>query len=108
MAVAVDAAKLILVTGVRGILRDLGDPNSLISHLTVDQLTSLEKEGILSGGMLPKAESIERALEGGVPRVHVIGFDFADSLLTEVFTNEGCGTLIVPEEAELTPEEAEC
>lgn len=108
IAVALGAAKLILVTGVRGILRELSDPNSLISHLTLDELEQLEKDGVLAGGMLPKADSIGKALQGGVPRVHVIGFEFADSLLTEVFTNEGCGTLIVPEEAELTADEAEC
>lgn len=108
IAVALGAAKLILVTGVRGILRELSDTNSLISHLTLAELESLETQGVLAGGMLPKAESIGKALQGGVPRVHVIGFDFADSLLTEVFTNEGCGTLIVPEETELTAEEAEC
>ena len=108
IAIALGAAKLILVTGVRGILRELSDPNSLISHLTVSELGDLEEDGILAGGMLPKASSIATALEGGVPRVHVIGFDSADSLLTEVFTNEGCGTMIVADDADLSQDEAEC
>lgn len=95
LASAMGAAKLILVTGARGILRDKNDPTSLVSEACLDDLDRLEASGALEGGMMPKAASIRSALEGGVPRVHVIGFEFPDCILTEVFTNEGCGTLIV-------------
>ena len=54
----------------------------------------MKAEGRLADGMAPKAEAIRSAIEGGVRRVHVISHDLPDSLLLEVFTNEGCGTLI--------------
>ncbi|MBS1717355.1 MAG: acetylglutamate kinase [Armatimonadetes bacterium] len=105
IAVALGATKLILVTSAPGILKDLNDPLSIISQLDLKQLKALEQEGTFDGGMLPKAASIESALRGGVGRVHVVGFTNPDSLLLEVFTNEGCGTLIVREEKELLPSE---
>ncbi len=105
IANAIGAAKLILVTGAAGILADPTDPSSLISHLDLNQLQELEKEGILKDGMMPKAACISDALHGSVSRVHVISFKTPDSILTEVFTNEGCGTMIVRDEAELMPEE---
>lgn len=101
IAVSLSAAKLILVTGVRGILRSLDDPGSLVSHLTLSELEKLESDGTFDGGMLPKATCIRSALSGGVSRVHVISYDFPDSILTEIFTNEGCGTLIVEHEEAL-------
>ena len=55
--------------------------------------------------MLPKAAAIERALNGGVPRVHVISYNLADSLLLEIFTNEGMGTLVVNDIENLSPAE---
>lgn len=95
LAQALGASKLIFVTSVAGIMKDATKANSLISQLTVAQLKELESTGVLSGGMLPKSRSIAQALEGGVERVHVIGYKYTDSLLIEIFTNEGCGTLIV-------------
>lgn len=105
LAASLEAAKLILVTGAPGVLRDKDDPLSVISHLDIQALQKLEKSGAIAGGMLPKAASIASALEGGVGRVHVISYQTPDSLLMEVFTNEGCGTLIVRDEAELMPGE---
>lgn len=105
IAIAVGAAKLLLVTGAPGILRQPDDPGSLISHLDIATLVELEKSGSLEGGMLPKAACITSALEGGVSRVHLVSHDSPDGLLTEVFTNEGCGTLVVRQESELWPEE---
>ncbi len=95
LAVALGAAKLILVTKPRGILRDVDDPQTLISQLTVPELETLEKTGVVATGMMPKAGAIKRALAGGVERVHVVSFAYPDALLTEIFTNEGCGTMIV-------------
>ena len=60
-------------------------------------LQAMAARGSLSGGMLPKAAAIRRALEGGVPRVHVIAAGAPDALLAEVFTNEGIGTMVVAE-----------
>lgn len=96
VAVEVEAAKLLIVTTPRGILTDLQNANSLVSQLTLSELESLKSEGTVGTGMLPKAKAVRTALEGGVDRVHVVGLSFPDSLLTEVFTNEGCGTLILP------------
>lgn len=94
IAVALGAEKVIFMTGAPGILHDVNDPNSLISAITLNELSELEASGALGGGMLPKAAAIGRCLTGGVPRAHVVSFANPDSLLIEVFTNEGSGTLI--------------
>jgi len=95
IAAAIGAQKLILATGAPGILESRDDPRSLISYIDIAGLERLKKEGRIADGMLPKAAAIERALRAGVPRVHVISFELPDSLLLEVFTNEGTGTLVV-------------
>ena len=95
IAVALEAEKLILATGTPGILESVDDSRSVISYLDIAGLTKLRDEGRLTDGMLPKAAAIEQALTGGVPRVHVISYELPDSLLLEVFTNEGLGTLVV-------------
>jgi acetylglutamate kinase len=105
MAVALNAEKLILATGAPGILECIDDPRSVISYLDVAGLNKLRSEGRLSNGMLPKAAAIKSALAGGVSRVHVISYDLPDSLLLEVFTNEGMGTLVVNDIENLTPDE---
>ncbi|MBX3095248.1 MAG: acetylglutamate kinase [Fimbriimonadaceae bacterium] len=94
LAVALGASKLIYVTGAPGILRNPQDTGSLISETDIAGLEALEKEGAISTGMLPKATSIRAALEGGVERVHVVGFATPDGVLRELFTNEGSGTLV--------------
>jgi acetylglutamate kinase len=92
---ALDAEKLILCTGAPGILERLEDPTSVISYTDLKGLKGLRESGSLSDGMLPKATAIETAIRGGVRRVHVISYKATDSVLAEVFTNEGTGTLIV-------------
>jgi acetylglutamate kinase len=99
------AEKFVMATGAPGILEALDDPRSLISYVDRAGLRRLRDEGKISGGMLPKATAIERALSGGVPRVHVISYAQPDSLLLEVFTNEGTGTLVVNDTKALRPEE---
>ncbi len=96
VAVALGAVKLILVTTPRGILRDPSNPMSFVSQVSLNELDQLEKEGAMSSGMLPKKKAISDAILGGVARVHVVSHSHPDSLLAEVFTNEGCGTLITP------------
>lgn len=94
LAVALDAAKLILVTGAAGVLRDPANPHSLLSVLQLDELRALRRGGALADGMLVKAAAIERALLGGVARVHVIGGSDPQALLVELYTNHGAGTMI--------------
>jgi len=90
-----NAEKLILCTDAPGILEQLDDPGSVISYTDLKGLKQLRESGSLSDGMLPKATAIEAAIRGGVRRVHVISYNSPDSVLAEVFTNEGTGTLIV-------------
>lgn len=99
------AEKLILCTGAPGILEDLADPSSLVSYTDLQGLAALAAAGSFADGMLPKATAIEGAIRGGVRRVHVISYKVPDSLLAEVFTNEGTGTLIVEDIGALTPAE---
>ena len=105
IAAELDAEKLILATGAAGILEDITDPRSLISYMDRASLKKLKASGSLADGMLPKAAAIDAALANGVQRVHVISYKLADSLLLEVFTNEGTGTLVVDDTAALTPAE---
>jgi acetylglutamate kinase len=105
IAAELDAEKLILVTGAIGILEDINDPGSLISYIDRKRLKQLKDDGALADGMLPKAAAIDAAIENGVQRVHVISHKLADSILLEVFTNEGTGTLVVDDIAALSPEE---
>ncbi len=102
---ALGAEKLILCTGAPGILERREDPRSLVSYTDLAGLSRLEQSGSLADGMLPKATAIEAAIRGGVRRVHVISFNARDSVLAEVFTNEGTGTMIVADIKALTPAE---
>jgi acetylglutamate kinase len=102
---ALGAEKLILCTGAPGILADVADPRSVISYTDLEGLDKLKQSGAIKDGMLPKAKAITDAIKGGVRRVHVISYDAPDSILTEVFTNEGLGTLIVDDIDALSPAE---
>lgn len=105
IAVELNAEKLILATSAPGILEDRDDPQSLISYLDRSGLKKLRDAGKLTDGMLPKADAIDTAIANGVNRVHIISYKLPDSLLLEVFTNEGTGTLVVKDIAALTPAE---
>lgn len=102
---ALGAEKLILCTGAPGILENVADHGSVISYTDLKGLDALRQSGAIKDGMLPKAKAIEEAIRGGVRRVHVISYDATDSILTEVFTNEGMGTLIVNDIKALTQAE---
>lgn len=95
VAVAIGAAKLVLLTRAPGVLSNPADPGSVLHWCDRAGLEALDEEGALQGGMRPKADAIRRALDGGVPRVHVVDGRRAGALLEEVFTTEGSGTLIV-------------
>lgn len=105
IAAELNAEKLILATAAPGILEDSNDPTSLISYIDRSALEKLRAAGKLSDGMLPKAAAIDAAIANGVLRVHVISSTVPDSILLEVFTNEGTGTLVVDDIAALTPAE---
>jgi acetylglutamate kinase len=102
---ALAAEKLVLCTGAPGILERSTDQSSVISYTDINGLRKLRDQGSLKDGMLPKAAAIESAIRGGVRRVHVITYKSADSLLAEVFTNEGTGTLVVADLDALSPAE---
>ena len=105
IAAELSAEKLIILTGAAGVLEDSNDPHSLISYIDRAALEQLREDGKLADGMLPKATAIDAALADGVNRVHVISYKVPDSLLLEVFTNEGTGTLVVNDITALTPAE---
>jgi len=102
---ALSAEKLILCTGAPGILENVEDPGTVISYTDIQGLKRMRDEGSLKDGMLPKAAAIENAIRAGVRRVHVITYKSSDSLLAEVFTNEGTGTLVVADLKALSPAE---
>ena len=94
IAAALGAKKLIMLTDVPGILKDPGDPNSLLSKVTLGELEELRKKGVLKGGMIPNFEAIHRALTNGVEKAHVIDGSKPHSILIELFTKEGVGTMV--------------
>lgn len=102
---ALGAEKLILCTAAPGILERLEDPGSLVSYTDLKGLERLKSEGCLADGMLPKAAAIEKAIRGGVRRVHVVSYKAPEGILGEVFTNEGTGTLVVADVKALTQAE---
>jgi acetylglutamate kinase len=102
---ALGAEKLIFCTGAPGILERVEDPSSIISYTDLAGLKRLRDDSRMVDGMLPKAKAIEDAIRGGVHRVHVISYRTTDSILAEVFTNEGTGTLVVADVNALTPAE---
>ena len=102
---ALSAEKLVLCTGAQGIFERIEDPSSVVSYTDIKGLKRLRDSGALKDGMLPKAAAIENAIRGGVRRVHVISYRSVDSLLAEIFTNEGTGTLVVADLTALSPAE---
>lgn len=101
------AEKLVFLTDAPGLLEDKNDPASLVSYTDVRGLNALLERGVVDAGMLPKLNAVKEALYGGVKRVHLVGGRSPDSLLAEIFTNEGSGTLIVADMKELMPAELE-
>ena len=104
LAVGMGAAKLILATEAPGVLEDPTDPTSVLHWTDLAELTELENQGVLSGGMRPKLAAMRHALDNGVARVHVIDGRRPGALLEEIFTTAGSGTLVVRESEEAPPE----
>jgi acetylglutamate kinase len=95
VAEALGAAKLVYLTNVAGLLREVGDPASLISEVTAGELEKLVADGVVAEGMIPKVDGCLRAVRGGVPRAHVLDGRVPHALLLEVFTDEGVGTMVM-------------
>ncbi|MCR4400723.1 MAG: acetylglutamate kinase, partial [Syntrophomonadaceae bacterium] len=95
VAAAMQADKMVLLTDVPGILADPQDPTSRISRLRVSEVDDYIECGIISGGMIPKVECCVEAVQGGVRRTHIIDGRVPHSILLEVFTDEGIGSMVV-------------
>lgn len=89
-----DAEKLIILTDVPGVLRDPEDPSTLIQRIHIDEIPSLIEEGVITGGMIPKIETCVEALNNGVKSAHILDGRIKHTLLLEIFTKEGIGTMI--------------
>jgi acetylglutamate kinase len=94
LAVALGARKLVVLTDVPGLYREWPDPASMVSQIDADDLDDLLPR--LDAGMVPKMEACLRAVRGGVPAAHVVDGRVPHSLLLEIFTDEGFGTMVVP------------
>ncbi len=93
IAAKIGAKKLILMTDIRGLLKDVNDESSLISVVNVSEVPSLKREGIITGGMIPKIDCCVEAVRSGVNRAHIIDGRIEHSILLELFSDEGIGTM---------------
>ncbi|MEE1117482.1 MAG: acetylglutamate kinase [Methanosphaera sp.] len=94
LASDINAEKLVVLTDVPGILTDPDDPESIIRRIHVDELKELVKEGIITGGMIPKVETCINAVENGVKTAHILDGRIEHSILLEIFTKDGIGTMV--------------
>jgi acetylglutamate kinase len=94
LAVALGAIKLILLTDVRGVMLDAGDEDTMISKIKIAEIPKLIEDGVIQGGMIPKIDCCIEALEGGVERTHIIDGRVEHSILIELLSDEGIGTMI--------------
>ncbi len=97
LAVALKADKLVLLTDVPGLLQNQKDSGSLISILKVSEVSDYIANGTISGGMIPKVKCCVEAVTGGVGRTHIIDGRVPHSILLEIFTDEGVGTMVINE-----------
>ncbi len=94
VAGALGAQRLIMMTDIDGILRDKDDPSTIIPHLTIDEIEELKGEGIISGGMIPKVDCCIEAIHKGVKNVVIMDGRVPHSILMELLTDEGAGTMV--------------
>ncbi len=100
IAEAMKAEKLAFLADIEGVMRDPKDSDSLISELTVEESRELIRNGNVGGGMIPKLQNCINAVENGVNRVHILDGRIPHSLLLEIFTKKGIGTVIIREDEE--------
>ena len=98
LAVTLKAEKLILLTDIRGLLRDPKDDETLIHVVHTYEVSQLIEEGVISGGMIPKMECCVDAIHGGVDRVHILDGRIPHSILIELLSDKGIGTMMIHEE----------
>ena len=103
VAAAIGAEKLVVLSDIPGVLRDIDDPESLIPHLTAAQARALIADGTIAGGMIPKIEGCLDTLEQGVKKIHIIDGRLRHSLLLEIYTTSGVGTELVRDESLASP-----
>jgi acetylglutamate kinase len=94
VAEALKAEKLVYLTDVIGVLRDVSDPDSLVTTASADELDKLVDEGVLTGGMIPKIASCTRAVRNGVAHAHILDGRVPHALLLEMLTRDGIGTMV--------------
>ena len=94
IAAKLNARRLILMTDINGLMRDVKDPETLISRLKVEEIEGLTKDGVISGGMIPKMACVVDAINGGVERVVLINGTLPHSILVEMLTKGGIGTMV--------------
>lgn len=95
VALALHAKKLIVLTDVPGVLRDLKDEGSLLRTIRSGEMEALLQEGVIEGSMIPKLRACAKAVEGGVEKTHIIDGRVKHSILLELFTDEGIGTMVL-------------
>jgi len=95
IATAMNAQKLMVLTGVSGILRDMHNPETLLSTIRLKDVEMLKEKSIISGGMIPKIDACVHALKNGIKKAHIVDGRLKHSLLLEIFTDQGIGTEIV-------------
>lgn len=95
IARSLSAVKLVVLTNVRGILTDMNDPKTLITHANAEDVDALIKSNVISGGMIPKVNACLRALDKGVKKAHILDVRIPHGILVEIFTDKGIGTEIV-------------
>jgi len=96
LASALQAEKLILLTDVRGLMKDKTDESTLISEVHIPEVPALIKSGIIAGGMIPKVNCCTEAVRQGVSRAHILDGRMPHSILTELFSDTGIGTMFLP------------
>ena len=94
IAGALGAERLIMMTDIAGILRDKDDPTTLIPEISVSEAADLQREGVISGGMIPKVECCVEAIREGVKNVVIMDGRIPHSILMEILTDEGAGTMV--------------
>ncbi|MDO4464224.1 MAG: acetylglutamate kinase [Bacillota bacterium] len=105
IAKAVGADKLVFLTDIEGLYKDINDRDSFISRITASEANKLIEDGFIGGGMLPKLNNCTSAIENGVNRVHILDGRIPHCLLLEIFTNSGVGTAIIRDEDKNTMEQ---
>ncbi len=94
IAGALGAERLIMMTDIAGLLKDKDDPSTLIPHVTISEAEELKKQGVISGGMIPKIDCCIDAISHGVKNVVIMDGRVPHSILMEILTNEGAGTMV--------------